>query len=42
MVSYLPFFMDDMLVFCADFVNKDIEVDLVASRSKAARYGVLG
>ena len=31
-----------MLVFCADLVINNLEVDLVASRSEAVHYGVVG
>ena len=42
MVSDLTLFLYDALVFCAEIVINDLEVDLVASRSEAVYYGVVG
>ena len=40
--SDLPVFLDDILVFSTDLVINNLEVDLVASRSEALHYGVVG
>ena len=41
MVSYLTVFLDDTLVFGADLVIENLEVDLVASQREVVRYGVV-
>ena len=42
MVIYLPVFLDNTLVFCADLVIENLKVDLVALQSEAVYYGVVG
>ena len=42
MVSDIPLFFDDTLVFCADLVINNLEVDLVASQSETVSYEVIG
>ena len=42
LVSYLPVFPDDMLVFGADLVIDNLEVELMALRSEAVHNGVVG
>ena len=41
LVSDIPVFLDDMLVFCADLVIDNLEVDLLASQSEAVHYKVV-
>ena len=42
LVSDLPVLLDDTLVLGADFVIDNLEVELVALRSEAVHYGVVG
>ena len=42
LLSDLSVFLDDMLVFNADLVIDNLEVDIVASRSEVVHNGVVG
>ena len=42
MVNDLTLFLYDAILFCAEIVINDLEVDLVASRSEAMYHGVVG
>ena len=42
LVSDNPVLLDDTLVFGADFIIKNLEVDLVALRSEVVHDGVVG
>ena len=42
MVIDIPVLLNNMLVFGADFIIDNLEVDLVASQSEAVHYGIVG
>ena len=42
MVSDIPLLFDDTLVFCADLVIDNLEVDLVAPQRETVSYEVIG